>query len=100
MRTEPDPGAQPITSGFSSASVANSYSTTEHCLLSHRTPIATKVECFTFPQDYRTQIVTSECSTIVGKYRTRAWNQLLIALVVNMETSHPSLSMRPRPVVL
>jgi hypothetical protein len=26
-------------------------STTEHCLLSHRTPIATKVECRISPQD-------------------------------------------------
>jgi hypothetical protein len=26
-------------------SAGNSYSTTEHCLPSHRTPIATKVEC-------------------------------------------------------
>jgi hypothetical protein len=49
MRTEPAPAPRPITSGFSSAAVANSYSTTEHCLLSHRTPIATKVECCTFP---------------------------------------------------
>src|ERR1700722_12406624 len=51
MRTEPSPGTQPITSGFSSASAANSYSTTEHCLLSHRTPIATKVECCTLARD-------------------------------------------------
>src|ERR1035438_2458561 len=54
LRTESAPRAQPITSGFSSDAVANSYSTTEHRLLSHRTPIATKVECCTFALDYQT----------------------------------------------
>ena len=50
ISTEPASGAHPITSGFSSAAVANSYNTTEHFLPSHRTPIATKVECCTLVQ--------------------------------------------------
>lgn len=68
MRTDPAPGAQPITSGFSYAPVENSYSTTEHCLPSHRTPIATKVECRILAWDFRTEIVASECSDFIEEF--------------------------------
>src|ERR1051325_10202119 len=61
MMTESASAAQPITSGLSSMVAANSESTTEHRRLSHSTPIATKVECRTPAEDYRTFLRVNVC---------------------------------------
>src|SRR5271165_4440010 len=76
MSTEPAPATQPITSGFSSAGVANSYSTTEHCRLSQRTPIATRVECCISIQD---------CYILQGLYVRRHYQGVPFAGVLNLQ---------------
>src|SRR5579871_6450417 len=70
MSTEPAPEIQPITSGFSSAGVANSYNTTEHFRLSHCTPIATNVECCMSVQNCHTLLAQTVC-TFAGRVADR-----------------------------
>ena len=53
-------GCPAQTSGFSPPAAANSYRTTEHCLLSHLTPSETRVECCIF-DPRSSNIVPTEC---------------------------------------
>src|SRR5260370_6741873 len=94
IRTEPASGTQPITSGFSSAAVANSYSTTEHCRLSHRTPIATRVECCMIADDYKT-LYRLNVSTVNHSENGEAKRSLTVAALYFSATRGQS---EPRPL--